>query len=219
MTQPATDIPASVTVVNLVGEPLALPGLRPFAVSESRDIDLSSFGLSQRSLIWNAIYNAQIRGWVTAAAATFDVVEIATGHQGSINRGGHGVGGSVVSVPGGLGLPDTVTFTNELDDPLSIVGIIVQPGDSFTYDMTLVGINQQSLVWNALVNAEARGYISSADLGAAVTAGFTGQQEHGGQGDVAGGQVSFLHETVPESVVIGGQVVTVRGQDITVRGQ
>lgn len=217
MALPPSAIPASVTVVNLLSEPLALPGVQSFAVGETRVITLSAFGLEQRSLIWNAIYNAKVEGLVTAAAATFDVTEIATGHQGSTNRGGHGVGGTIVPVPGGLGLPATVTFTNELDEPLSIIGVLVQPGASFTYDMTGVGINQQSLVWNALVSAEAVGLISSSDLGPAVTPGFTGQQEHGGQGN--GGQISFLVETQFQGTTIEGKDVTVRGNAFTVRGQ
>lgn len=123
MALPPSSIPASASVTNLLTEPLGLPGIQTLAANETRTITMSAFGLSQRSLVWNALYNAKLKGYLSSAAVTFDVEEIATGHQGSINRGGQGVGGSTVPVAGGLVIPDTATVTNELDDPLSVAGI------------------------------------------------------------------------------------------------
>jgi len=119
-------IPASATVTNLLAEPLALAGLKTLAPGEVRVITLSAFLLAQRSMVWNGLYNAAIKGLISTSDVTFDVNEIATGHQGVLNRGGQGTGFDIVEVPGGLGLPASVTFTNLLDEPLVIAGIYLE---------------------------------------------------------------------------------------------
>jgi hypothetical protein len=189
-------IPASAVVTNITVEPLQVLGLATFAVAEVRTVTMSTFLLPQRAVVWNALRNAVVKGLVTAPAVTFDVTEVATGQQSIINSGGQGTGGAVVDVPGGLGLPALVTIVNELADPLVIAGVHLLPGASFGYDMTLLPINQQAQVWNALIVARDLGHISSAELTTAVLEGFTGHQaadNAGGQGN--GGQLQILHAT------------------------
>jgi hypothetical protein len=243
-------IPASATVTNLLPEPLKVFGLPAFTAGEVRVITMSAFLLAQRSVIWNALYNAVLKNLVSSPQVTFDVGEIATGQQGVVNRGGHGVGGAVVPVPGGLSLPPSVTFINLLSEPLVLAGIYSAPasgpspfdvdvllyGDTvqdygddvtlfgqpsyvITIDLTLLPINQQAAVWNALINARDKGLISSPELTTAVQTGFTGHQgvdNYGGHGN--GGQISFLLQTPYVGVSIGGVPITVRGEDITVQG-
>lgn len=116
-------IPASADVTNITVEPLKVAGLMAFAVGETRTVNLAAFQLAQRSIVWNALYNALLKNLIQAPAVTFDVNELATGHQSVVNRGGHGVGGATVPVPGGLNLPLEVEFTNLLGEPLYIAGV------------------------------------------------------------------------------------------------
>lgn len=213
-------IPASATVTNKLAEPLAIAGLQTFAVAEVRTIDLSAFGAAQQTVIWNALYNAVLKNLITAPAVTFSVEDSATGHQGVVNSGGQGFGGSIVPVSGGFGLPATATITNLVADPLVVAGIRLEPGASAVVDLTTPPINQLSKLWNALIRARDKGLISSADLTTEVTDGFTGQQDtenSGGHGP--GGQVAALLQTAVPSITINGVVTTVRGQAITVQGQ
>lgn len=213
-------IPASATVTNLLPEPLKVFGLPAFAAGEVRVVNMSAFLLAQRSVIWNALYNAVLQNLVSSPDVTFDVTEIATGQQGVVNRGGHGVGGAVVPVPGGFSLPSQVTFTNLLSEPLVLAGIYLTANDTGVIDMTLVPINQQSALWNALINARDKGLISSPELTTAVRTGFTshqGVENYGGHGN--GGQLEFLVQTPYQGIIIGGVPLTVQGEDITVQGQ
>jgi hypothetical protein len=183
-------IPASATVTNLLAEPLTVYGLPAFAVGEVRVLNMSAFVLAQRSVIWNALYNAKLKNLVSSPDLTFDVNDLATGHQGVVNRGGHGVGGSIVPVPGGLGLPASVSFTNLLDEPLVIVGVLLPVGGTGIIDFSGLSINQQSVSWNDLINARDKGLISSPDLTTAVQTGFTGHQGSGGQD--SGGNQTYM---------------------------
>lgn len=213
-------IPASATVTSLLDEPLQLAGLRVFTAGEVRTIDLSAFEAAQRVAVWKALYNARLAGLMSGADLTFDVADVATGHQGVQNRGGQGVGGAVKPVVGGLGLPAAVVVTSLITETLSIAGITIPPLGEFTLDTTLLPINQQAAVWNALIRARDTGLISSPDLTVAVDAGFTGHQgvdNSGGQGN--GGQIAVLVDTPPASVTVQGTYVTVRGEPITVQGQ
>lgn len=185
-------IPASTTVTSLLAERLQLAGLRVFTAAEVRTIDLAAFGAAQKTVVWNALYNAKLRGLVSGVDLTFDVTDIATGHQGIQNLGGQGTGGIVQSTRG-LGLPASVVITNLVSETLSIAGIIIRPGGVFTLVTTLLPINQQAAVWNALIRARDTGLIASPQLTTAVAAGFTGHQgvnDGGGHGN--GGQFAVL---------------------------
>jgi len=186
-------IPASTVVTNLLGEPLKLAGVQAFAAGETRTIDLSAFGTAQKTVVWNGLYNAGQRGLMLGVDLTFGVTDLATGHQGVQNIGGHGTGIIVTSVPGGLSLPASVVITSLISETISIAGITILPLGVFTLDTTLLPINQQAAVWNALIRARDTGLISSPQLTVAVVDGFTGHQGvdgFGGHGP--GGQLAYL---------------------------
>lgn len=213
-------MPATTTVTSLLAEPLKLAGLAVFAPGEVRTITLSAFEVSQRVFVWNGLFNAKVKNLISGVDLVDAADEIATGHQGVQNRGGQGVGGGTKNEPGGFGLPASVVITNLIGETLSIAGITIKPGVVFTLNTTLLPINQQSAVWNALIQARNVGLISSPQLTVSVTDGFTGHQgiaDHGGQGN--GGQVAVLVDNLAGNLGVRGQPVTVRGQTITVRGQ
>ncbi|MFA6132478.1 MAG: hypothetical protein WC869_00525 [Phycisphaerae bacterium] len=188
-------IPASATVTNLLTEPLALAGLKTLAPAEARLVDLAAFQLAQRTLVWNAICNAYLKSLVNVSGTPLEVDDLATGQQGVQNIGGHGTGLDVVDVPGGLGLPASVTITNLGTTPLALAGI--NPFlTSVTIHLSLLPINQQSQIWNTLIAARDAGLISSPGLTVGVQVGFTGHQGNdnaGGHGN--GGQRTLLVAT------------------------